>query len=85
MNQHSGVMPSLVCNICTNTTVGKVVHQHAGAQNIQLAAVLGFDNASKAMETYHSSEYGVALVTGGMKDNENHVVQHIICAIEGAQ
>ena len=69
----------------TSTTFGKVVHQHAGAQSIQLAAALGFDNTSKAMNIYHSPEYGVALAAGGMKDNENHVVQRTICAIEGSQ
>ena len=69
----------------TNTTFGTVVHQHAGEQNIQLAAALGFDSISKAMEIYYSPEYGAALAAGGMEGDETHVVQRTICAIEVSQ
>ena len=69
----------------TNTTFGTVVHQHAGEQNIQLAAALGFDSISKAMEIYYSPEYGAALAAGGMEGDETHVVQRTICAVEVSQ
>ena len=52
----------------TNTTFGTVVHQHAGEQNIQLAAALGFDSISKAMEIYYSPEYGAALAAGAWRE-----------------
>ena len=73
-------MPHFTC-----VSFGTVVHQHAGEQNIQLAAALGFDSISKAMEIYYSPEYGAALAAGGMEGDETHVVPRTICAIEVGQ
>ena len=70
-------MPHFTC-----VSFGPVVHQHAGKQQIQLAAALGFDNIGKATGIYHTPEYGAALAAGGMDGGESHVVNRTICAIE---
>ena len=66
----------------TSVTYGKVVHQHAGEQKIQLAAALGLVSVSRAMSIRETPEYEPALAAGGMVGGEGHVVSRTICAIE---
>ncbi len=66
----------------TGASFGPVVHQHAGEQKIQLAAVLGFESIGRATSIYGTPEYAAALAAGGMDHGEGRVVDRTICAVE---
>ena len=65
----------------SSASFGPVMHQHAGQQRIQLAAVLGFDHVDRAVHVYSTPEYREARAAGGMADSEAHVVHRTICAV----
>lgn len=60
---------------------GPVIHQHAGKQQIQLAAALSFDSGETALNIYNTPEYRTARAAGGMANSEGHVVNRTICAV----
>ena len=61
---------------------GPVAHQHAGEQQVELAAALGFQNVTTAIDIYKTPEYQTVLRVGGMAHGESKVVNRTICAIE---
>lgn len=65
----------------TAASFGPVVHQHAGQQQIQLAAALAFDSAQTALDIYSTPAYRRARAAGGMAAGEAHVVKRTICAL----
>lgn len=60
---------------------GPVVHQHAGAQATQLAAVLILESKEKALSVYDAEAYRAARTEGGMLDDEAPVVRRTVCAL----
>ncbi len=66
----------------TGASFGPVVHQHAGEQQVELAAALGFQNVATAIDIYKTPEYQSVLGIGGMAEGESKVVNRTICAIE---
>lgn len=65
----------------SSAAFGPVVHQHAGQEQIQLAAALGFEDEQSAISVYDTDSYKAALSKGGMQDGESHVVRRTICAV----
>ena len=66
----------------TGACFGPVAHQHAGEQQVELAAALGFQNVTTAIDIYKTPEYQAVLGVGGMAEGESKVVNRTICAIE---